>query len=110
MSTADRLTVIGCSVGIMVALAMAMRQDPMHGQAATERENIRTDFQSLQGDISDLRVQVGRIEERLEDDRQRVRGVRRNNDLEDCLANFEAGINAGMVSLSEDDYCGHFMP
>ena len=110
MNTADRITVIAAAGSIVVMLAIGIWQDSRHGQAATERENIRSDFKSLHGSISDLRVQVGRVEQTLEDYSQRVRRAPRNDDLEDCLAAFKAGVDAGMVSFSPEEYCRDVMP
>ena len=111
MNTTDRITVIGAAGSIVVMLAIGIWQDSRHGQAATERENIRNEFRSLHGNISDLRVQLGRVEQTLDDYSQRVRRAPRNEALEDCLADyFKAGVDAGMVSFSPEEYCRDVMP
>ena len=110
MNTADRITVIGAAGSIVVMLAVGIWQDSRHGQAAAERENIRSDLQKLHESISDIRVQVGRVEQTLEDYRQRVRRAPRNEDLEACLSDFKAGVDAGMVSFSPEEYCRDVLP
>ena len=110
MNIGDRITVIVAAGSIVAMLAIGMWQDSRHVQAATERENIRDDFRSLDRSISDLRVQLGRVEQTLDNYSQRVRRAPRNENLEDCLANFKAGVDAGMVSFSLEEYCRDVMP